>query len=237
MFENESRSHSCILITTSHITLVRSIILLPEMRGPPQDIPWPPQGGEHGYGSPVHLSRQPSRQHLQTHHSLVPPPHSPYYLNGLDSGIPEALMRSDQWSPYGQVTGGMTASRGPIFIPAAPPKHTSHAPHVDYGHTHHPSDRLNIRLSAPPQYLDPAFSASSTSLPASSKPTEKAESNTERLPDNKGNLERMRHERELIFKTAATELDQARRDVAPSVPSNKAWENAWEVMRQSMARM
>jgi hypothetical protein len=64
----------------------------------------------------------------------------------------------------------------------------------------------------------------------------KPQQNTQSLPDNKTNLEKMRHERGLIFQKAATELDQARCDTGSAAPTNKAW-NAWEVLRESMTRM
>lgn len=47
----------------------------------------------------------------------------------------------------------------------------------------------------------------------------------------------MRHGRELVFENAATELNQAKCETGSSALSNKAWENAWEILRKRLTKM
>ncbi|KAG9817259.1 hypothetical protein KCU78_g8464, partial [Aureobasidium melanogenum] len=63
------------------------------------------------------------------------------------------------------------------------------------------------------------------------------EQSIQSLLDNEANLEKMRHERELVFEKAPTELEQAKCDNVSSVPSNKAWEDAWTTLREQMTKM
>lgn len=129
---------------------------------------------------------------------------------------------------------GMVASAGSIFPCAAPPTHLHY---INYDHTQHPHDRLNIHLSAPPPRLEPVSVKDPSTQHISPGSTLRPEQDTQSLPDNAKNLEKMRHERELVFYKAATELEQARRDTGASIPTNKAWEDAWEVLRDSMTKM
>jgi hypothetical protein len=183
---------------------------------------WSPPN-ESMYKSPGYFNTRNQPPHPQAHHNLratgynYPPPHH------VDHTA-EALMLGDDWPQQ----------TGPNLTTIAPPTHVQY---VDYGYTQHSHDRLNIRLSAPPPLFESASVASSSTQPISPRPSLKSQQNTQSLPDNKTNLEKMRHERESIFQRAATELNQVRCDTGSAASTNKAWEDAWEVLRESMTRM
>ena len=134
--------------------------------------------------------------------------------------------------------GGMAVPANSMSTSAAPPTHVQY---VDYDHTLHPHDRLHIHYSvAPPPFYEPAECASAaayTSQPVPPKQTSQPEQTTQGVLDNEANLEKMRHERGLVFEKAATELDQVKCDTGSSVSSNKAWEDAWETLRECMTKM
>lgn len=126
------------------------------------------------------------------------------------------------------------SSTGSTFTSTAPPIHVQY---YDYDHMQHPHDRLNIHLSAPPPHFEPASVKGLSTHPISPRPALVEEQNTQRLPDNETNLNKMRHERELIFQKAATELDQAKCNTDSSAPTNKAWEGAWMILRENMTKV
>jgi hypothetical protein len=194
------------------------------MRGPPvQPALWSPPN-ESIYKSPSHhpntRDRLPHPQALQN----VRPTNYNYPPTHHMNDVAEASILGDHWPQH----------IGSTFTSPAPPTHVQY---IDYGYTQHPHHRLNIHLSAPPPHLQPASIASSSTQPVSPRSTAKPEQNTHNLPDNKTNLEKMRHEREMVFQKAAAELDQARCDTGSVAPTNKAWEDAWEVLRENMTKM
>lgn len=171
--------------------------------------------------------------HSQTHHNVESrrynyPPH-----HGMDDAM-KAPMFGYHRPQYELAPNGMVASPGSTFIPTAAPVQFQF---IDYDHTQHPQDRLNIHLSAPPPPLEPVSVKGPSTQHVAPGLEMKLEQDTQSLPDNKANLEKMRHERELVFQKAASELDQAKRVAGPSAPTNKAWENAWEVLRENMTKM
>ncbi|CAD0083346.1 unnamed protein product [Aureobasidium vineae] len=96
---------------------------------------------------------------------------------------------------------------------------------------------MSIHFSAPTSLFEPVSATSSATQPVPPKSASMPEQNTQILPDNESNLVKMRHERELVFQRAATDLDQARCDTGSSAPSSKAWEDAWETLREHMTKM
>jgi hypothetical protein len=193
-----------------------------DMREPPlQPVLWSPPN-ERNFKSPGYPNTRDQPSHPQAHQHVgatscnYPPPHH------MDDA-PEAPILGDHWPQH----------IGSTFTSAAPTR----IQYIDYDYTQHPHDRLNIHLSAPPPHLQPASAASSSTQPVSPRPTVKPGQNTHNLPGNKTNLEKMRHERELVFQKAATELDQARCDTGSIAPTNKAWEDAWEVLRENVTKM
>jgi hypothetical protein len=193
------------------------------MREPPlQPSLWSPPN-ESIYKSSVYPNTINQPQHPQAHHNARATSYNYPLPHHLDHAA-EAPTLGDYWPQHTE----------PAFTSVAPPTHVQY---VDYGYTQHPHDKLNIRLSVPPPLFESASVASSSTQPISPRPSSKPQQNTQSLPDNKTNLEKMRHERGLIFKRAATELDQARCDTGSTAPTNKAWEDAWEVLRESMTRM
>jgi hypothetical protein len=205
----------------------------PEMRGPPlQPAPWSPPN-ESIYKSPHHpymgsQSPFPQAHHIirATSYNYPPPPH-------IDDAA-EAPIVGNCWPTEDLASHGMAASTGSTFTSIAPPIHVQYH---DYDHTQHPHDRLNIHLSAPPPHLEPASVEGFSRHPVSPRPTLVGEQTSRRLPDNETNLKKMRHERELVFQKAATELDQARCNTGPSAPTNKAWDDAWAILRENMTKM
>jgi hypothetical protein len=203
------------------------------MRGPPlQPALWSPPN-ESIYKSPRHPYTGSQSLYTQAHHitratshNYSPPPH-------IDDAA-EAPVVNNCWPTDDIASHGMAASTGSTFTSTAPPIHVQY---YDYDHTHHPHDRLNIHLSAPPPRLEPASVKGLSTHPVSPRRTLVTEQTTQRLPDNEANLKKMRHERELVFQKAATELDQARCNTDPSAPSNKAWDNAWAILRENMTKM
>ncbi|KAI4790283.1 hypothetical protein E4T45_13207 [Aureobasidium sp. EXF-8846] len=149
--------------------------------------------------------------HPQAHHNVRATSYNCPLSHHVDHAA-EAPMLGDYWPQH----------TGPTLTSIVPPTHV----------------QLNIRLSVPPPLFEPAsVASSSTTQPISPRPSLKPQQNTQSLPDNKTSLEKMRYERGLIFQKAATELDQARCDTGSTASANKAWEDAWEVLRESMTRM
>jgi hypothetical protein len=183
---------------------------------------WSPPN-ESIYNSPACPNTMNQPPHPQAHHNVRATSYSYPLPHHVDHAA-EAPMLGDYWPQH----------TGPTLTSVVPPTHVQY---VDYGYTQHPHDRLNIRLSVPPPLFESASVASSSTQPIPPRPSLKPQQNTQSLPDNKTNLEKMRHERGLIFQKAATELDQARCDTGSAAPTNKAWEDAWEVLRESMTRM
>jgi len=126
------------------------------------------------------------------------------------------------------------ASTATTLTCTAPPIRVQH---VGYDHTQYPHDKLNIQFSAAPLHHGSASAKGFATEPISPRPTLIPEQNTQTLPDNKTNLKKMRHERELVFQQAATELKQARCNIGSSIPANKAWDDAWEILRETMTKM
>lgn len=183
--------------------------------------------------NPRHFDIRNPSPYSQTHHSVqarrsnYPPRH------GIDDAV-DAPMSGFHRPQYDLAPNGMVASPGSRFVSAPAPIHCQY---IDYDHIQHPHDRLNVHLSAPPSHLDPASYKASSTQHAPPRSQMKPEQDTQSLPDNETNLERMRHERESVFQKAASELDQARRITGPSAPTNKAWEDAWDILRESMTKM
>ena len=197
----------------------------PEMRGQPLQPAFWSSPNESIHQSPHYLDMRKPSPHSQTHHNVdarrynYPPGH------GIDGY---------HRPQYDLAPNGMVASPGSTFTSGAAPINFQY---IDYDHPQHPHDRLNIHLSAPPPQLEPAFVKGFSTQHVSPESGIKPEQDAQRLPDNKSNLEKMRHERELVFQKAAIDLDQTRRVTGSSAPTNKAWENAWEVLRENMTKM
>lgn len=205
----------------------------PEMRGQPlQPAVWS-SPNESYHQSPRYLDIRNLSPHSRKHHNIKP--QIPNYLphHGIGNAT-EAPMFGYHLPQYDLAPNGMAMLPGSTSIAAAVPLQFRY---IDYDHTQQPHDRLNIHLSAPSPHLDPAPVNGSFTQHVSPESEMKPERDTQSLPDNKANLERMRHERELVFQKAASELDQARHVTGPSAPTNKAWEDAWEVLRESMTKM
>ncbi|KEQ99411.1 hypothetical protein AUEXF2481DRAFT_176108 [Aureobasidium subglaciale EXF-2481] len=199
-----------------------------------QSHPWPPPE-ENSDQSSMHLNAREQPRYPQTHHSASSYSHPVPHGSG---GAISTPIRRNYWTQYDLGSNGMTAPLAPAFTSTASPAHNPHIRYVDYGYMQHPHhDRLNNHPLAGLSAFEPVSSASSATLPISPKPIPKSEPTTHNLPDNQANLEKMRHERELMFRNAAAELDQARYNTSTSVSRNRAWEDAWEVMRESMTKM
>jgi hypothetical protein len=139
------------------------------------------------------------------------------------------------WPLQDLALDGITVPTGSTTTSNALPTHLQY---VDYSHMLHPHDRLHIHYSvAPPPHLEPASVAAYSSQPIPPKPTSQPEQLNQGLLDNETNLEKMRHERELVFEKAATEFERAKCDNGSSVPSNKAWEDAWAILREQTTKM
>ncbi|KAH0035652.1 hypothetical protein KCU78_g2014, partial [Aureobasidium melanogenum] len=204
------------------------------MRGPPpQSDCWSPTN-ESIYQSPKHFDGRHQSQHPQSHNNIRSTDYdhfSPSIQNAA-SGVP---MFGGYWPLQDLASDGITVPTGLTTTSNAPPTHFQH---FDYSHMLHPHDRLHIHYPvAPPPHLEPAFVAAYASQPIPPKPTSQPEQLNQSLLDNEANLEKMRHERELVFEKAATELEQAKCDNGSSVPSNKAWEDAWAILREQMTKM
>jgi hypothetical protein len=169
----------------------------------------------------------------QVHHNVRARQHN-YLSPHLIDAAAEAPVFIDYRSQNHLTPNGMTTSTGSTFTSTAP---SIHSHYVEYDHRQYPYDGLNIHLSAPPSYLEPAAAKDSSTQPAPPRSTLDPEQGTQTLLDNKTNLEKMRHEREQVFQKAATELEKVRCDIGSSVRTNKAWEEAWEVLRENLTNM
>ncbi|KAI4765164.1 hypothetical protein E4T52_02534 [Aureobasidium sp. EXF-3400] len=116
-----------------------------------------------------------------------------------------------------------------------PPPHIDDAAEAPMVGSCWPTD--DLASHAPPPHLESASVEGFPKHPVSPRPTLVAEQTSQRLPDNETNLQKMRHERELVFQRVATELDQARCNTGPSAPTNKAWDEAWAILRENMTKM
>lgn len=144
-------------------------------------------------------------------------------------------MFANYWPPHDLIFDDMNVPTGPTSTPAAP---QTHCQYVDYSHMHHPHDRLHIHYSiTPPPRFKPASAAAYASQPVPPNSTSQPEQTVQSLPDNEYNLKKMRRERELVFESAAAELERAKCGNGPFIPSNKAWEDAWGALRERMTKM
>ena len=205
----------------------------PQMRGPPlQPACWP-SPNESIYQSPRYPQIRNQPPHPQAQHNVQARRYNYPRPPAIDDAA-EVPTLGDYRPQNNFVPVGMVASAASTFPYAAPPIHPQY---INYDHTQHPHDRLNIHLSAPPPHREPVSVQDPSAQHFSPGSTLKPDQDTQRLPDNENNLEKMRRERELVFQKAAAELDQARRDTGASFPTNKAWEDAWEVLRDTLTKM
>ncbi|KAH0371037.1 hypothetical protein KCU65_g2136, partial [Aureobasidium melanogenum] len=202
---------------------------------PPQPDCWSPTD-ESIYKSPKHFNERVRHQsqHPQSYNDVRPTHHnqlSPTTQNAASS-VP---MFGHYWPLHDLVLDDMTVPKGPASTSAAP---QTHSQYVDYSHMHHPHDRLHIHYSvAPPPHFEPASVAAYAPQPIPPKPTSQPEQPKQSLLESKTMLEKMRHERELVFENAATELERAKCDNGSFVAFNKAWEDAWATLRERMTKM
>lgn len=204
------------------------------MHGPPfPSDHWSPTS-ESIYKSPKKSNEKHQAQHPQSHNNARSTDYnhlSPSILNAAS----EVPMFGYYWPLHDLASYGMAVPTDSTSDWTALPIHTQD---VEYSHTHHPHDRLNVHCSvAPPTSFEPAYIATHASQPTPSQPTSKPEQPTQGLLDNETNLKNMRHERELVFETAATERDRVKCDTGSSAPYDKAWEDAWETLRERMTKM
>jgi hypothetical protein len=136
-------------------------------------------------------------------------------------------------------------NRSEITIPAglspmltAPPP-SSYASYVNHGPTYHHFDQAGVIRPPPPSQpcAEPVSFANYVTPTTLQKPTPAPRLDTESHVDHTERLVNMKREREGIFQKANVELDLAKRGHASHVPSNKAWEDAWKILRQSMTDM
>lgn len=204
------------------------------MRGlPPQPDHWSPAAGG-AFQTPKHSNERIQQQRPQSQNDARPTDYSFFSPSAQNaaSGLP---MFGDHWPLHDIAFGGMAVPADSVPTSAAPPTHFQY---VEYDHTLHPHDRLHIHYSvAPPPIYEPASAAAYSSQPIPPKPTSEPEQIAQGVLDNEANLEKMRQERELVFRKAATELDRVKCDTGPSVSSNRAWEDAWETLREQMTNM
>ncbi|KAK6005172.1 hypothetical protein QM012_007951 [Aureobasidium pullulans] len=156
---------------------------------------------------------------------------SPRFQNAV-SGVP---VFEDHWPLHVLASDGMAVHMGSTYNSAAP---SNHFQYVDYSHTHCPHEMFHVHYTvAPPSLAQSTFGSGYASQFTPTKPVSKLEQTTQGLLDNETNLEKMRQERRLIFEEAAMDLDQAKRDNGSTVPSNKAWEDAWDTLRERLTKM
>ncbi|KAI4718360.1 hypothetical protein E4T48_05425 [Aureobasidium sp. EXF-10727] len=191
------------------------------MRGPPPlSGPWSPTVI---YRSPTHLNAVHQSQHSQSYHD-VRATNRNYPLPSPLNEASELPGFGDYWSLNNLASVGMAAPTSSTTTSAAPP---SHVQYIDISHTHRPQDSMNIQFPAQTSSFEPASAPGSATQCVPPKPAPMPEQNTQILLDNGSNLEKMRHEH----------LDQARCDTGSSAPSSKAWEDAWEALREQMTKM
>ncbi|CAD0094522.1 unnamed protein product [Aureobasidium mustum] len=204
------------------------------MRGPPPQSDHWSHPNESVYKTPKRFNEWRQPQHPQLHNDARSTDYNHFSPSAQHaaSGVP---MFGDHWPLHDLAFGGMAVPADSMPTSAAPPTHFQY---VEYDHTLHPPDRLHIHYSvAPPPIYEPASAAAYSSQPIPPKPTSEPEQTTQGVLDNEANLEKMRQERELVFGKAATELDRVKCDTGSSVSSNKAWEDAWETLREQMTKM
>ncbi|CAD0107759.1 unnamed protein product [Aureobasidium uvarum] len=203
------------------------------MRGPPpQSDPWSPTV-ESVYRSPNHPNSIHQPQHSQSHHN-VGVTGSSHLIPGTVNGHSELPAFGDYLPLHDLASVGMTAPTNSTTTPATTLTHFQYGDNI---HTHHPYDSMSIHFSAPPLLFEPVLAPSSATQPIPPKRASMPEQNTQILPDNGSNLENMRHERNLLFQKAATELDQVKCDTGSSTQSSKAWEDAWQTLQDHMTNM
>lgn len=200
---------------------------------PPQSDCWS-STYESIYQSPKHFNERHQSQHPQSHNNIRSTDYN-HLSPSTQNAASEMPMFGGHWPLHDLASDGINVPTCSTSTSAAPPTHFQY---VDCGHMHHPHDRLHIHYSvAQPLHFEPASVAAYTSQPVPPKPTSQPEQPIQSLLDNETNLEKMRHERELVFEKAATELERAKCDNGSSGPSNKAWEDAWAILRERMSKM
>ncbi|KAG9650064.1 hypothetical protein KCU64_g9201, partial [Aureobasidium melanogenum] len=202
------------------------------MRGPPPQSDCWSATNESSYQSPKHFNERHQSQHPQSHNNIRSADYNHLSPN-TQNAASEIPMFEGYWPLHNLASDGIAVPTYSISPSTASPTHFQY---VDYGHMHHQHDRLHIHYSvAPPSHFEPA--AAYASQPVPPKPTSQPEQPIPSLLDNETNLEKMRHERELVFENAATELERAKCDDGSSAPPNKAWEDAWATLRERMTKM
>ncbi|KAH0347711.1 hypothetical protein KCU81_g3506, partial [Aureobasidium melanogenum] len=204
------------------------------MRGPPPQSGFWSSADESIYKPPKHVNERHQPQHPQSYSNTRPTDYN--HLSSITQGVSSRVpMFANYWPLNDLIFDDMTVPTGSTSTSAAP---QTHFQYVDYGHMHHPHDRSHIHYSvAPPPYFEPASAVTYATQPIPPASTSQPEQTVQSLPDNENTLKKMRHERELVFDNAAAELERAKCDNGPSVQSNKAWEDAWGLLRERMTKM
>lgn len=199
------------------------------MREPPPPSDRRSPKSESIYKSPRNFNKKHQAQHPHSYNDARSTDYnrlSPSTQNAAS----EVPMFGYYWPLHDLASYGMVVPTDSTSTSAAPLHPFQYA---DYSQLHYPHDGSNVHYSvAPLSLLEHAYVAA-----YASQPTSQPEQITQGLLDNEANLNNMRHERELVFENAATELDRAKSDTGSSAPSNKAWEDAWETLREHMTKM